>query len=210
MTKRQFARDWATTVLGVLITVLISVLREAFAPLFASTGKTVDQVERVANHITTKKETIHIKAEPPAYSDGDPDKVQAFLREMHMYYSLVRESNPGRTVVFALSRIKGGKENSATKWADAKRQSICQYEESIQGKTAIQIAEQNLINPMPRWVEFKKQFIQHFMLRNKNEMARDTLDNLNMKDKTCEEYTTIFNGYAEIAQYDNVFLLRNY
>jgi hypothetical protein len=206
----EFAKTVGAVTLGVLVTILVSVLREAFTPLFTSAEKTANQVERVADHITTKKESIRIKAEPPAYFDGNPDKVQAFLTELHMYYGLVGESNPGRTVVFALSRVKGGKENSATKWADTKRQSIRQYEENIQGKTPEQIAAENIIDPMPGWISFKEQFIKHFMLHDENEMARDNLDRLNMKDKTCEEYTSIFNGYAEIAQYDNVYLLRKY
>jgi hypothetical protein len=69
---------------------------------------------------------------------------------------------------------------------------------------------EGIIDPMPGWLSFKEQFIKHFMLHDENEMARDNLDLLNMKDKTCEEYTSIFNGYTEIAQYDDVYLLRKY
>ena len=144
----ELAKTVGTITLGVLITVLVSTLREAFAPLFTSTEKTADQVERVANHITTRKESIQIKAEPPKFFDGNPNRVQAFLTEMHMYFRLVGEEDACRTVAFALSRVQGGKDDSATKWADSKWQLIAQYTEKIAGKTPQQITDEGLVNPM--------------------------------------------------------------
>jgi hypothetical protein len=167
----------------------------------------------VADHLTTRPASIKVKAEAPDYYDGSSDRAQAFLTELHMYYIVTGENDAGRQVLFGLSRIKGGKDNSATKWADAKRQLLRNYYEKVDGKTAAeiqQLAIEGTIHPMNGWDEFKTQFEEHFMLHNEHEMARDSLDILNMDKKTCEEYTTMFNGYAEMAEYDSTYLLRKY
>jgi hypothetical protein len=130
-----------------------------------------------------------------------------------MYYIVTGETDAGRQVLFGLSRINGGKDNSATKWADAKRQLLRNYYEKVDGKSAAQIeqlANEGTTHPMNGWDEFKTQFEEHFMLHNEHEMARDSLDALNMDKKTCKEYTTMFNGYAEMAEYDTTYLLRKY
>jgi hypothetical protein len=209
----EFAKTVGAVTLGVLVTVLVSVLREAFKPLFDSAANTAVQAERVADHLTTRPTSIKVKTEAPDYYDGSTDRAQAFLTELHMYYIVTGETDVGRQVLFALSRIKGGKDNSATKWVDAKRQLLRNYYEKVDGKTPTQIAQlasEGTTHPMNGWDAFKAQFEEHFLLHDEHEMARDNLDSLNMDKKTCGEYTTMFNGYAEMAQYDETYLLRKY
>jgi len=206
----ELGKTLTQVTIGVFVAILVSVLREGLKPLFSAQEQTAEQARRMADHITTKREGPKVKAEPPAYYDGSPDRVQAFLTEISMYFGLVGEGDPDRQVVYALSRIQGGKDKSATKWADAKRLAIRQYHDKTAGKTAEQITAEGLVHPMYGWTAFKDQFEKHFMLHNENEMARDALDILVMGSKSCEEYTTMFNGYAEMAQYDEVYLLRKY
>jgi hypothetical protein len=49
----ELAKTVGTITLGVLVTILVSVLREALKPLFDATEKTASQAERVADHLTT-------------------------------------------------------------------------------------------------------------------------------------------------------------
>ena len=52
---------------------------------------------------------------------------------------------------------------------------------------------------------------KHFLLHESDKMAQDALDKLVQGSKSCEEYTTIFIGYAEAAKYrDEEYLLRKY
>jgi hypothetical protein len=48
------------------------------------------------------------------------------------------------------------------------------------------------------------------MLTREDDAARDALEVLEMGNKSCEEYTTMFNGYTLLAGYNDEYLIRKY
>jgi hypothetical protein len=140
----------------------------------------------------------------------------SFLAALTVYYSALGEENNKNMILFALSRIKGGKENIASQWADAKRIEIVNYDSTVaKGKmaNASTIDKSNAlaaINPISDWETFTEQFRAHFMLTREDDAARDALEVLDMGNKSCKEYTTIFNGYTLLAGYNDEYLIRKY
>jgi hypothetical protein len=48
------------------------------------------------------------------------------------------------------------------------------------------------------------------MLTREDDTARDALEMLEMGNKSCEEYTIMFNGYTLLAGYNDEYLIRKY
>jgi hypothetical protein len=48
------------------------------------------------------------------------------------------------------------------------------------------------------------------MLTREDDAARDALEVLEMGNKLCKEYTTMFNGYTLLAGYNDEYLIRKY
>ena len=150
-----------------------------------------------------------------------------FIVGCEIYTALVDEADTDRKIIFALSLIKGGQGGSAGKWADAIRMEMIRYVKAYKDRenliavttgakppVAPTPAQQTIINnvpidPFPTWQDFVERFKDHFMLSDKHDQARDALDLLVMNN-SCEEYTTMFNGYELLAEYDEHSLLRLY
>ena len=64
--------------------------------------------------------------------------------------------------------------------------------------------------PCTAYLIFEQELQKYFMLHTAQEAAQDELAKLYMGKKTCEEYTTKFNGLALLAGYNETYLLRKY
>jgi hypothetical protein len=152
-----------------------------------------------------------LKPEAPESFDGNPDRVMSFLTACNLYFIATKEKDEQTKVVYALSKIKGGKDNMASKWADAKRGEIFDAQIEVDEATtpeATRLANAKL--PFCNWGEFITKFRAYFMLHDRADSARDQLERLEMGTDSCEHYTTMFNGYAIISGYGPEYLLRKY
>jgi hypothetical protein len=210
--------------IGVLVTVLAAMLKEVLLPMEKSIntvganiqGQT-DAISAKADEFLQQKSNLpKIKPESPEAFDGKTDHVMSFLAALTVYFSALNEENDKNMILYALSKIKGGKENVASRWADAKRIEIVSYNSTIArgnatGATQVEMAQaRHAVDPITNWETFTEQFRAHFMLTREDEAARDALDGLDMGTKSCEEYTTMFNGYALLAGYNDEWLIRRY
>jgi hypothetical protein len=156
--------------LGVFITAFAAMLREVLTPVRTSIntigtniqGQTT-AIEAKADELLTHKSKIpKIKPDTPEAFDGKPDHVMSFLAALTVYYSALGEENNKNMILFALSRIKGGKENVASRWADAKMIEIVNYDSTIaKGKMAnASTTDKNnvlaAIDPIGDWETFTK------------------------------------------------------
>jgi hypothetical protein len=163
-----------------------------------------------------KSKIPKIKPDAPEAFDGKPDHVMSFLAALTIYYSALGEENNKNMILFALSRIKGGKENIASRWAGTKRIKIVNYDSIIargnttNASTMDRAAALAATDPIGDWEMFTEQFRAHFMLTREDNAARDALEVLEMGTKSCEEYTTMFNGYTLLAGYNDEYLIRKY
>lgn len=179
----------------------------------------ITNVQKQQLEINQNREKLpKLKPEQPEAFDGKPEHVIPFLTACSLYFNATKEADELTRVVYALSKIKGGKEESAMRWANAKRAETHEYITARERANAMAdeeaknqaIAEANAKAPFIGWETFVEAFKQHFMLSEQSEMAQDALEVLIMGNKSCEEYTTMFNGYAETSGYDEIYLLRRY
>jgi hypothetical protein len=224
----KFVASFGTSItqvtVGVFITVLAAMLKEVLNPMERSIssvsnniqGQTDTMAAKADEFLQQKSNTPKIKPEAPEAFDGKPDHVMSFLAALTVYFSALKEENDKNMILYALSKIKGGKENVASRWADAKRIEIVNYNSTIAkgnlaSATQVELAQaQHAVDPITNWETFTEQFRAHFMLTREDDAARDSLDSLDMGMKSCEEYTTMFNGYALLAGYNDEWLIRRY
>ena len=130
---------------GILAVFLALAINEAMTPLFdnivAILARLTDQTDKArraeenqAKHLQNiskqaeamakKTATVKIKPEAPEKFDGKPERVNAFVINMTLYLKEVGETNLDRQIHYALSKIQGGKDDSASRWADTIRESL--------------------------------------------------------------------------------------
>ena len=234
--------DWTTVfqqsvggmVVGTLAAIAVAIIIKATAPLVTSVdgvkqeiaGQTaaVDQQttelgKRADDLIKLQQEKSRlprIKPMAPETFDGKAENVRNFLTALSMYFIAMDETDSGRQILFALSLMKGGKNNCASNWADAMRTQIADYNKitrigALPTATAAEIAAMNTATiPFGTWDAFETALQSHFMLHTLQEAAQRKLGKLVMNSKTCEEYTTEFNGYALSAGFNETYLTVKY
>ena len=188
-----------------LLTAQNNTLNQALTALVKAQEQQVQQNE-------AKAALPKLKPEAPEAFDGSSDKVMAFLTACNLYFIATKETDEQTKIVYALSKIKGGKDDMATKWADAKRAEIFDVQVGVKaaGENQEKIDEWNAKLPFAVWEQFIEKFRAYFMLHDRVDDARDALENLAMGTNTCEHYTTMFNGYATLSGYEDNYLLRRY
>jgi hypothetical protein len=219
-----FGTQITQVTVGVLITIIAAMLKEVLSPMERSINNVGNNIQGQTNAMTAKADEFlqqksnlpKIKPESPEAFDGKPDHVMSFLAALTVYFSALKEENNKNMILYGLSKIKGGKENVASRWADAKRIEIVNYNSTIakgnaEGATQVELAQaQHAVDPITNWEMFTEQFRAHFMLTREDDAARDALEVLEMGTKSCEEYTTMFNGYTLLAGYNDEYLIRKY
>jgi hypothetical protein len=103
--------------LGVFITPFAAMLREVLTPVRTSLNSIGTEIQGQTTVINTKADELlahkskipKIKPDAPEAFDGKPEHVMSFLAALTVYYSALREENNKNMILFALSRIKGGK-----------------------------------------------------------------------------------------------------
>src|SRR6266550_2490867 len=70
-----------------------------------------------------------LKVEPPEHYEGKPAEIDAWIRRMNYYFTQVRLTDNIDRVTYAIQRIRKGKGNRATNWANGKIGEIAQFDE---------------------------------------------------------------------------------
>ena len=171
--------------LGIFITVMAAMLKEVLRPTKEAVdiigtniqGQTNALVAKADLAINQRSNLPKIKPDAPEPYDGKPDQVMPFISSLIVYFAALKETNDKNKIMFTLSKIKGGKENIATRWADAKRIEIVNYD-IIQGKATATnatpadiAAAQAAADPSGNWEIFTQQLRNHFMLAREDEAA---------------------------------------
>lgn len=112
--------------MGTLINGLTSLINpwENAAQGMADAGVAITNMpQAVATAVTATRPPPDPKWKPaePAVYKGDPNRVLGFLNEVRLYCMAVKLTNENERMIYTLSRIRGGKENQATIWADGIR-----------------------------------------------------------------------------------------
>ncbi|KAJ3510924.1 hypothetical protein NMY22_g15817 [Coprinellus aureogranulatus] len=202
-----------------LMVVMHKAMSAVLNPLFNGATEQLKKIAVAAGLIATiranKDATTKLKPAEPDVFDGDSEKAMSFLTAVNIYFYGMKIKDNDMKIAYVLSRIKGGKEGIATKWADAKRTQLLKYTqdrdaaEEKNDAEALALAES--IIPFHNWADFEEKFRQHFCLYDNAESARDGLEVLTMGNNDCEHYTTMFKGYVQRAGYtDGQWLIRRY
>jgi hypothetical protein len=101
---------------------MAAMLREVLSPVKTSIDTIGTNIQGQTTVINTKADELlahkskipKIKPDAPEAFDGKPEHVMSFLTTLTVYYSALGEDNNKNMILFALSRIKGGKENVAS------------------------------------------------------------------------------------------------
>ncbi|KAJ7159921.1 hypothetical protein C8R43DRAFT_852426, partial [Mycena crocata] len=90
--------------------------------------------EQIATAVTTyatcPAHTKPLKLDSPESFNGRPDKVDAFLNALTLYFGGQAIKDDKQRVIFALSLVKGGTGDIAGNWADLQRKQIVDHQNS--------------------------------------------------------------------------------
>jgi hypothetical protein len=143
--------------------------------------------------------TTKLKPEQPTAFDGNQQRVTAFLTELQFYFATIKQSEDESMIAYALSKIKGGKNDIATRWADQQRISI------LHG------TKQNpVIKHFANYETFEQAVMDYFALRDTTGDAIEAITLLTQGDKNADEYLTMFKSYTDASGYNEPALLNEY
>ena len=125
--------------IGVFVTILAAVMREVLRPIDEKIatvgtniqGQTNTLSDKADEFLNQRNQTPKIKPDAPEPFDGKSEHVMSFLAPLTVYFNTLKETNNKNMILFALSKIKGGKESVASRWADAVRIEIVNYNSTI-------------------------------------------------------------------------------
>ncbi|KAJ2928009.1 hypothetical protein H1R20_g9079, partial [Candolleomyces eurysporus] len=198
MTLRVAMQEFAMMV-GNFTNALIS-----FMPGLTSAATTISQAAQQQGALASEINKLRqvdagkkLKPEAPGLFDGTGSKAQGFLLELDMYFDALGIEDANQKIIYALSKVRGGTGEIATHWANSTR-TLIQERKAAGGQY------------FNSWEQFKVTLTLHFVLQPSSETAIENLRALEMGNKTCEEYTVLFQGYAAQSGYNTPALLEEY
>jgi hypothetical protein len=174
-----------------------------------------------------------LKVDPPEYYEGDPEEIDTWLRRMNYYFGQVNVTNTFTRMTYAIQRIRKGKNNRATNWANGKIGEQALFDEERATFTAtypgrVYTTEEIFTEipevaatakhgawpvyefvhkpPFRSWDDFAQQARDYFLTTKTRDMAIKKLRGTTQKGD-IEEYLTEFKGWANLAGFDNVALV---
>ncbi|KAF4617896.1 hypothetical protein D9613_006386 [Agrocybe pediades] len=150
--------------------------------------------------VQTTNVASRVKMEAPAIYDGNTDRVTAFMQEMEVYLQYNGVLDLSQQIYLTLARIRGGTGNRATIWSDNIRANVIEHQ-----------ARTPAVIPYGSWDDFKAAFTRQFGLFTSAEDAIERITTIEMTNgQTCEEYSRLFQTYADRSGYNAVAQLREY
>jgi hypothetical protein len=158
-----------------------------------------------------------LKVDLPEYYEGDPEEINTWLRRMNYYFGQVNITNTFTQMMYAIQRIRKGKNNRAANWANGKIGEQALFDEE---QSAFVVAHPGWVipavaataeheawpayefvhkPPFRSWDDFAQQARDYFL-------TTETRDTYGQKGD-IEEYLTEFKGWANLAGFDDVALV---
>ncbi|KAF4617527.1 hypothetical protein D9613_006051 [Agrocybe pediades] len=163
-------------------------------------AEAVDKQATATAQITAKVTSSKIKIETPANYDGSPDRVTAFIQEVEVYLTYNGITDLEQRIYFTLSKVRGGTGNRATVWSD-----------NIRANMLTHLNRNPPEVPYANWQGFTEAFTRQFGLFTSAEDAIEKITTIEMANgQTCEEYSRLFQAYADRSGYNAVAQLKEY
>ena len=86
-----------------------------------------ESVTATATKYIEKQPCTRLNIADPEIYEGDPKKLEPWITAMNMYFDFNGETDEQTRIIYALSKIKGGKGDIATNWADVLRKAIMAF-----------------------------------------------------------------------------------
>ncbi|KAJ7747501.1 hypothetical protein B0H16DRAFT_1257737, partial [Mycena metata] len=122
-----------------------------------------EQIATAVQTYTTRP--VHRKAlklDSPDPFNGQPDKVEAFLNALILYFTGQEIRDDDQRIIFALSLVKGGAGNIAGSWADLQRKLIVEFNG----------APTNPNGHIGTWAQFVTDFTAYFQYNSSKDEAQ--------------------------------------
>jgi hypothetical protein len=184
----------------VLLWAAIRSLLLAVTGLVSRSERTSTATEQLATAVQTyttrPTPTKPLKLDSPESFNGRPDKVEAFINALTLYFDGQAIKDDKSRVIFALSLGKGGNGDIAGNWADLQRKQIVDH--------------QNSPTPLVHigtWFQFVHEFKAYFQYTSSKDEAQRKLAKLHQGKGTADEYITLFKGLAPATNFDQEALL---
>jgi len=103
--------DTLITAIGSLVQAITNLI-----PSWDATAQAIH--DQAAATITAASTKPKLKPEQPSPYDGNQQRVNAFVAELQLYFLVLNINDSSQKIFYALSKIKGGKNDIATRWAD--------------------------------------------------------------------------------------------
>ena len=172
--------------------------------------------------------------DPPDYYEGDPTEIDAWLRKMAYYFVQVRLVNPMQRIAYAIQRIRKGPRNRATNWSNSKIAEVDAYKKEINafytwfpgrmctvGEVRTRVPKVAATAEHPLWPAYKfvhkppfdtwEQFVdecrQYFLTMETRDCAVSQLRKCQQGNRTIKEYIIEFQGWANLAGFDEIALV---
>jgi len=177
-----------------LITALTA-LTTALTGLLPAWNTTAKALEKQASSVQLPK----LKPKQPNIFDGNQQQVNGFIAELKFYFHALKIEDHMQMIVYVLSKIRGGKEDITTHWANQQQLAITAASEETPSRQYY-----------PTYNEFKKALIEYFAIRDTAGDAIEAITLLEQGDKTADEYLVMFKSYSIHSGYNEPALLREY
>jgi hypothetical protein len=191
----------------------------------------VEQNEREAKRARACRPAL--KIDPPEYYEGDPEEIDTWLRRMNYYFGQVNVMDGLARMTCSIQRIRKGKNNRATNWANGKIGEQANFDEerttfntTYPGQpymnkeilTVIPAVAATVEHeawpayefvhkpPFRSWDDFAQQARDYFLTTETRDMAIKKLHKTEQKGD-IEEYLMEFKGWANLAGFDDVALV---
>lgn len=187
----------------VLLWAAIRTLLGSFTRLLGWQERSTLATEQLANAVQTyTNRSVHrkpLKLDSPEPFNGQPDKVEAFLNALTLYFSGQQIRADDQRVIFALSLVKGGTGDIAGSWANLQRKLIVEFSNN---------AENN--GHIGTWAQFVTDFTAYFQYSSSKDEAQMKLVKLQQGKSTADEYITLFKGLAPSSGFNDEALLDHF
>ena len=175
-----------------------------------------------------------LKMDPPDYYEGDPTEIDAWLRKMAYYFVQVRLVDPMQQIAYAIQRIRKGPGNRATNWSNSKIVEVDAYEKELNafyarfpGRTCTVGEVQTMVPevaatdehplwpiyefihkpPFDTWEQFVDKCCQYFLTTETRDHVVSQLWKCQQGNRMIEEYIIKFQGWANLAGFDEIALV---
>ncbi|KAL0057030.1 hypothetical protein AAF712_016349 [Marasmius tenuissimus] len=157
-----------------------------------ASGNTSTATERISGNIdkfTNREPKLDIS--PPEKFAGSPEKVDAFVNALVLYFKGKKIKTDEGRIIYALSMVVGGTNDVATNWADLQQKLIIEEDDSR----------------LKTWKDFCDALVSYFKYLSTIDELQTKLTNLKQGKGTADEFITQFKAIMGGTAFDDEALL---